>query len=68
MRELFEEDSDGSLALEQHLDQMEKCEKLQYTIDNMDFKSYGDEVIELDDIEEVPPGGSFTGNAANLDC
>ena len=47
---------------------MEECEKLQYTKDNMDFKSYGDEVIELDDIEEVPPGGSFTGNAANLDC
>ena len=26
LRELFEEDSDGSLVLEQHLDQMEECE------------------------------------------
>ena len=39
---------------------MEECEKLQYTNDNMDFKSYGDEVIELDDTEEVPAGGPFT--------
>ena len=57
---LFEEDSDGSLALEQHVDQMEECEKLQYTKDNMDFKSYGDEVIEHDDTEEVPVAGPFT--------
>ena len=59
MRALFEEDSDGSLALEQHLDQMEKCEKLQYTNDDMDFKSYG-AVVEVDDIEEVPFAGPFT--------
>ena len=67
-RECFDENSSGSLALDELIEKMDEYDNQECNEEIVKAERSYDSAVEVDDTQEVPHAGQFTVNAADLDC
>ena len=67
-RECFDENSSGSLALDELIEKMDEYDNQECNEEIMKAERSYDSSVEVDDTQEVPHARQFTVNAADLDC